>query len=226
MVKQWKQWETLFSRALKSLQMVNVAMKLRHLLLGRKAMTNLDSILRRRDITWLTNVHLVKAVGFPVVMYGCESWTIKKTECQTVVLEKTLESPLDCKEIQPVNSKRNQSWIFIARTDAEAETPILWPKMWRTDSLEKTLMLGKTEGRRRGDDRGWDGWRASPTQWRWVWASSRRWWWTGKPGMLQLHVQSPGLMHLVLASLCPYIISLQSSPSLQHLITIILLCFF
>ena len=105
----------------------------RHLLLGQKAMTNLDSDLKRRDITLLTKVHIVKAVSFPVVMYGCESWTIKKAEWQridsfwTVVLEKTLESPLDSKEIQLVHPKGNQSWVFIGRTDAEAETPILWP---------------------------------------------------------------------------------------------------
>ena len=102
----------------------------RHLLLGRKAMTNLDSKLKSRDITLPTKVHLIKAMVFPVVMYGYESWTIKapKNWCfWTVVLEKTLESPLDCKEIKPVNPTGNQSWIFIGRTDAEAETPILWP---------------------------------------------------------------------------------------------------
>ena len=95
-------------------------------------MTNLDSILKSRDITSPTKVHLVKAVVFPVVMNGCESWTIKswalKNRCfWTVVLEKTLESPLDCKEIQQAHSKGNQSWVFIGRTDVEAETPILWP---------------------------------------------------------------------------------------------------
>ena len=93
-------------------------------------MTNLDSILKSRDITLSTKVHLVKAMVFLVVMYGCESWTIKKAEnwCfWTVVLERTLESPLDCKEIQPVHPKGNQSWIFIGRTDVAAETPILWP---------------------------------------------------------------------------------------------------
>ena len=97
-------------------------------------MTNLDSILKSRDITLLTKVHLVKAMVFPVVMYGCESWTIKQAERQridafeqTVVLEKTLESPLDCKEIQPVHPNRNQSWVFTGRTDIEAETPIFWP---------------------------------------------------------------------------------------------------
>ena len=90
-------------------------------------MTNLESILKSRDVALLTKVHLVKAIVFPVVTYGCESWTVKKAECRrTVVLEKTLESPLDCKEIQ-VHSKRDQSWVFIGRTDAEAETPILWP---------------------------------------------------------------------------------------------------
>ena len=100
----------------------------RRLLFGRKAMTNLDSILKSRDITLPAKVHLVKAMVFP----GCESWSIKKTAPKnwcfwTVVLEKTLESPLDSKEIQPVHPKGNQSWIFIGRTDAEAEIPILWP---------------------------------------------------------------------------------------------------
>ena len=122
----------------KSPQMVTVAMKLRCLLLGRKVMTNLDSKLKSRDITLPIKVHLVKAMVFLVVMYGCESWTIKKAECQiidnfwTVVL-KTFESPLDCKEIQSVHPKGHQSWIFIGRTDAEAETPIVWPpdaKKW------------------------------------------------------------------------------------------------
>ena len=105
----------------------------RRLLLGRKAMTNIDSILKSRDSTLLTKVHLVKAIVFPVVMYGCENWTIKKAECWridifwTVVLEKICESPLDCKEIQSAHPKGNQSWIFIGRTEAEAETPIHWP---------------------------------------------------------------------------------------------------
>ena len=104
----------------------------RHLLLGRKAMTNLDSILKSRDITLATNVHLVKAIVFPVVMYGCESWTVKKAECQRIdAFElwcwRRLESPLDCREIQPVHSKGDQSWVFFGRNDAKAETPVLWP---------------------------------------------------------------------------------------------------
>ena len=99
------------------------------------------------------------------------------------MLEKTLESPLDCKEIQPVNPKGNQSWMFIGRTDAEAETPILWSPDGKNWSLEKTLMLGKTEGRKEKEMAGWDGWMASPTWWTWVWVNSRSWWWTGKPGI-------------------------------------------
>ena len=86
----------------------------RRLLLGRNVMTNLDSILKSRDITLPTKVHIVKVMVFPVIMYECESWTLKKAERQrTVVLEKTLESPLDCKEIQPVYPKGDQSWVFI-----------------------------------------------------------------------------------------------------------------
>ena len=112
-----------------------------------------------------------------------ESWALKNWCFSTVVLEKTLESPLDCKEIKPVNLQRNQFWIFIGRSYAEAEVPILWPPMWRTDSLEKTLMLEKAGGK--GDYREWDGWMASPTRWTWVWASCGSWWWTGKPGVLQ-----------------------------------------
>ena len=104
----------------------------RHLLLGRKVMTNLDSILKSRDITLSTKVHLVKAMVFPVVMYECESWTIKKAERQrTDAFElwcwRRLESPLACKELQPVHRKGDQSWVFIGRTDVEAETPIVWP---------------------------------------------------------------------------------------------------
>ena len=100
-------------------------------LLGRKFMTNLDSILKSRDITFPTKVHLVKAMVFPVAMYGYESWTIKKAECRRIDgfelwCWRRLESPLDCKEIQPVHPKGDQSWLFIGRTDVEAEIPILW----------------------------------------------------------------------------------------------------
>ena len=104
----------------------------RCLLLGRKFMTNLDSRLKSRDITLPTKVHLVRAVVFPIVKYGCESWTIKKAERRrNYAFElwcwRRLLSPLDCEEIQPVHPKGDQSWVFIGRTDVEAETPILWP---------------------------------------------------------------------------------------------------
>ena len=95
-------------------------------------MTNLDSILKSGDITLQTKVHLVKAMVFPVVIYGCESWIMKKAEHRRIdAFElwcwRSLESPLDCREIQPVHPKGDQSWVFIGRTDVEAETPILWP---------------------------------------------------------------------------------------------------
>ena len=101
----------------------------RRLLLGRKVKTNLDSILKSRDITLPTKVHQVKGMVFPVVLYGCESWTVKKAELQRIDAFELwrLLSPLDCKEIQPVHSKGDQSWVFIGRTDAKAETPIFWP---------------------------------------------------------------------------------------------------
>ena len=115
-------------------------------------MTNLDSIFKSRDITLPTKVHLVKAMVFPVVMYGCESWTVKKAEHRRIdAFElwcwRTLESPLDCKEIQPVHPKGDQPWVFTGRTDVEAETPE--HLMGRVDLLEKTLMLGGIGGRRR-----------------------------------------------------------------------------
>ena len=135
MGKQCKQWLTLFWGGSKITADSDCSHEIkRHLLLGRKVMTNLDSILKRNDITL--------SEFCPVIMYGCESWTIKKAESApknwsfwTVVLEKTLESPLDCKEIKLVNPQGNQSWLFIGRTDAEAEAPIHWPpdvKNWLT----------------------------------------------------------------------------------------------
>ena len=113
-----------------------------------------------------------------------ESWALKNWCFLTVVLKKTLKSPLNCKEVQPVNPKGDQSWVFIGRTDAEAETPILWPPHVKSWLIGKTLMLGGIGGRREGDDRAWDGWMASPTWWTWVWVNSGSWWWTGRPGVL------------------------------------------
>ena len=133
--------------------------------------------------------HIVKGMVFPEVMYRCESWTVKKNErwridafeLWTVVLEKTLETPLDCKEIKPVNPKGNQPWIFTGGTDAEV--PILWPPDVKSQLIRKDSDAEKDWRQQKGT--GWDGWMASVTQWTWVWARSRNWWWTGKPGVLQ-----------------------------------------
>ena len=162
----------------------------RPLLLGRKVMTNLDSILKSRDITLPTQVHLVRAMVFPVVMYGCKSWTIKKAEHWGIDdfelwhLEKTFESPLDCKESQPSYRKsvlnihwKDRCWSWnssILATWCEELTHMKRPWWW------ERLRAGWE-----GDDRGWDGWMASPNQWTWVWVYSRSCWWTGKPGVLQ-----------------------------------------
>ena len=114
-----------------------------------------------------------------------ESWAPKNWCFWTVVLEKTHESPLDCKEIQPVHPKADQSWVFIGRTDVEAETPILWPPDVKNWLVGKDWCWERLKVGGEGDDRGWDGWTASPTQWTWVWVDSKSWWWTGRPGMLQ-----------------------------------------
>ena len=141
-------------------------------------MTNLDSILKSRDMTLPTKVHLVKAMVFPMVMYGCESWSwVLKNWCfWTVVLEKTLESPLDCKEIQPVHSK-DQFWILIGRWTWISNTLATWCEElthWESPWCWERSKVGGE-----GGDRGWDGWMASPTQWTWVWVISRSWRWTG-----------------------------------------------
>ena len=114
-----------------------------------------------------------------------ESWVPKNWCFWTVVLEKTLESPLDCKEIQPVHSIGDQSWVFFGRTDAKAETPVLWP-LWKELTRWKRLWCWEGLGAgEEGDNRGWDRWMASPTRWMWVWVNSESWWWTGRPGVLQ-----------------------------------------
>ena len=160
MGKQWKQWQTLFLGSKITADGDCSHEIKRHLLLGRKVMTYLDSIFKSRDITLPTKVHLVKAMVFPVVMYGCESWTVKNAECRRIdafelwCRRRLLRIPWTARKSNQIsNLKGNQSWIFTGRTDAEAEGPILFVHlMWRTDSLENTLMLGKFEGGRR---RGW-----------------------------------------------------------------------
>ena len=122
----------------------------------------------------------------PTLSHQKESWALKNWCFSTVVLEKTLESPLDCKEIQPVYPKGNQSWIFIGRTNVEAETPILlatWCK--KLTHLKRRWCWERLQVGGEGDNRGWNSWMASLTQWIWVWLNSRNWWWRGRPGMLQ-----------------------------------------
>ena len=163
----------------------------RRLLLGRKAVTNLDSILKSRDY-FVNKGRSSQGYGFSsghIWMWELdykESWVQKNWCFWTVVLEKTLESPLDCKEIQPVHSEGNQSWIFTGRTDAEAETPntlATWCE--ELTHLKRSCCWERLKAGGEGDDRRWDGWMASPTQWTWVWVNSWSWWWIGRPGMLQ-----------------------------------------
>ena len=191
MGKQWKQWETIFlGSKITADDDCSHEIK-RCLLLGRQVITNLDSILKSRDITLPTKVCLVKAMVFPVVMYGYESWTIKKTEHQRIYAfelwcwRRLLRVPWTAR-------RSNQSILKEINPEYSLDGLMLKLKlqyfghlMRRTDSLEKTLMLGKRlKVGGEGDARRWDGWMASPTQWAWVWASSRSWWWTGRPGML------------------------------------------
>ena len=133
MGKKWKRWQILFSWAPKSLQTVTAAMKLRYLLLGRKVMTNLDSVLKSRDITLTRKVHIIKAMGFPVVMYGCECWTVKKTERQIINVfllwcwRRLWRVPWTARRSNQSILKKSVLSIHWKDFDAEAETPTLWP---------------------------------------------------------------------------------------------------
>ena len=162
----------------------------RHLLLGRTVMTNLDNILKSRDITLPTKVHLDKAMVFPVVMYGCESWTIKKAE----------HGRIDAFELWFWRRLLKIPWTAQRSTSPSWRKSFLnihwkdWCWSWSSDTLApwcEELTHLKDPDREKlktgggGDDRGWDGWMASPTQWTWVWVNSGSWWWTGNPGMLQ-----------------------------------------
>ena len=170
------------------------SLKKPNFILSKKVMTNLDSILKSRDITLPTKVCLVQAMVFPVVMYGCESWTVKKAECWRI----------DAFELWcwrrllrvPWTSRRsNQSILKEISLGYSLEGLMLKLKlqyfghlMWSVDSLEKTLMLEGLGAGGEGDNRGCDGWMSSPTWWMWVWVNSGSWWWTGRPGVLQFIV--------------------------------------
>ena len=179
MGKQWKQWLTLFFGGSKITADGDSSHKIKRLLLlGRKVMTNLDSILKSRDTIFPTNAHLVKAMVFPVVMYGCESWTVKKAEHQRIgafelwCCRRLLRVPWTAR-------RSNQSILKEISPEYSLEGLILklklqyfGPLMLRTDSLKKTVMREWLKAEGEGDDRGWEGWMASLTQWTWVWVSS------------------------------------------------------
>ena len=153
-------------------------------------MTNLDSIFKSRDITLPTKVCLVNTMVFPVVMYGCESWTVKKAQRRRInafelwCWRRLLRVPWTAR-------RSNQSILKEINSGCSLEGMMLKLKhqyfghlMQRVDSLEKTLMLGGIGGKRRRGRQGWDGWMASLTWWMWVWVNSGSWWWTGRPGVL------------------------------------------
>ena len=154
-------------------------------------MTNLDSILKSRDITFLTKVHLVKAMVFPVVMYRCDSWTIKKAEHWRIDIFKLwwwrrlLAVPWTARRSNQFILKEINPEYSLEGLMLKLKLQYFGHLMWRSDSLEKTLMLGKMKAEGEGDSRGWDGWMASLTQWRWVWVSFGSWWWTERPDVLQ-----------------------------------------
>ena len=188
---QWKQWQTLFFGAPKSLQMMTAATKLKNACSLQKSYDQPRQHIKK-DITLPTKFCLVKAMVFSsshVWMWELdykESWLPRNLYFWTVVLEKTLESALDCKEIQSVHPKGDQSWVLIGKTDVEAETPILRPpdsKSWM--HLKRPWCWERLKAGGEGDDRGWDSFIALLTPWTWVWVSSRSCWRTGKPGVLQ-----------------------------------------
>ena len=154
------------------------------LYLEEKLWLTLDSILKSRDIT------LPEAMVFPVVMYGCESWTTKKAECQRIdafelwCWRSLLRVPWTARRSNLSILKEISPGCSLEGLILKLKLQYFGHLMWRDDSFEKTLMLGKIEGRRRREW-WWDGWMASPTQWRWVWVNSGSWWWTGRPGVLQ-----------------------------------------
>ena len=156
-------------------------------------MTNLDSIFKSRDATLPTNVHLVKVMVFPVVTYGCESWTAKKAECwrndafELWCCRRLLRVPWTTRRSSQSILKEISPGCSLERMMLKLKLQYFGHLMWRADSLEKTLIQAGIGAGGEGDDRGWDGWMASPIWWTWVWVNSRCWcwWWTGKPGVLQ-----------------------------------------
>ena len=186
MVKQWKQWKTILGGSKITSDGDCIHEIKRWLLLGRKAMTNLDSILKSRNTTLPAKVRLVKAVVFLVVMYGCESWSIKKTEHRrTDAFElwcwrRLLRVPWTARRSNQSIQKEISLEYSLEGLMLKLKLQYFGHLMKRTDSSERLwcwerLKVGE------GDNRGWDGWMASLTQWAWVWVNSGSWWWTGRP---------------------------------------------
>ena len=152
MGKQWKQCQTWVFWAPKSLQMVTEAMKFKDASPWKESYDQPRYIFKSRDITLPTKVHLIKAMVFPVVLCRCQSWTVKKSECRKIdafelwCWEKTLESLLNCEEVQSVHPKGDQFWVFIGRTDAKAETPVLWPPHAKSWLIGKDSNAGRDWG--------------------------------------------------------------------------------
>ena len=164
----------------------------RHLLFGRTAMINLESVLKRRDIPLPTKVCIVKAMVFPIVMYGCESWTIKKSEHQRNdafelwCWRRLLRVPWTAiRSNQSILKEISLEYSFTGRTDAEAEGPIIWPLLGKSQLIKRPWCWERLKAGGEGDSRGWDGLMASLTQRTWVWANSGRRLRTGNPGMLE-----------------------------------------
>ena len=181
MGKQRKQWQTLFLGFQNHCRWQLQPWK-KCLLLGKKVMTNLDSILKSRDISLPTKVHLVKAMVFPIVMYGCESWTIKKAECWRIdafelwCWRRLLRVPWTARRFNQSILKEISPGISLEGMMLKLKLQYFGNLRRRAESFEKSLMLGKTEGRRRRGPQRWDGWMASLTQRAWVWENSGRWW--------------------------------------------------
>ena len=192
MGKQWKQWETLFLDSKITADGDCSHEIKRRFLLGRKAMTNLDSILKSTGITLPTKVHLLKAVVFPVVMYGCESWTIQKAESWRMDAfelwcwrRRLLRVPWTARTsnqciLKEINTEYSLEGLMLKWKLRYLNTWCKELNSWKRPWCWEGLKAGGEEG-----NRGWDGWVASPTRWTWVWVGSRSWWWTGKPGVLQ-----------------------------------------
>ena len=195
MTNRWRnngnQWHTLFWGAPKSLQMVTVAMRLKDACSCKKSYDQARQHIKKQRHYFANKCPSSQGYGFSnshVWMWELdykESWVLKNWCFWTVVFEKTLEGPLDSNEIQPVHPKGNQSWIFIGRTDVEMKLQYFGYLMRRVDSFEKPWCWDGLGAGGEGDDRGWDGWMASPTWWTWVWVNSGSWWWTGRPGVLR-----------------------------------------